>query len=527
MTCLCRSALFRTCALFVVPLLLVFASRAAVSLRIGQNFTGSEFRRDSDALPYDGNGAPGPNDFVELINGRFSVYAKASGTRLQSMTDIAFWAQAGISLGGSLTVTDPRIIFDSNAQRWFASCIDVSANGVHQSKNHFLLAVSASADPTGAWHGFAFTADPVNGDFADFPTLGLDQSAVYLAGDLYTPLTGLHIGSTLVAMPKSDLLTAVPSVDRRISFGTLAFNAHGQVLQPAMVTGTASSGESVLAVGDLGVTGRTSTRIGFTTLAGSSATNFSLITVPLYSLPTRLAQPDGSTNLDAGDTRFSASVRRVGDTLYAVHAVANGARNALRWYRFDAPQTTLIDSGTIADPNLDLAYPSIAANDSGTVVVACNGSSFSSFVSCYAAAGETVGGTLTFGNLLLLKAGLASYQPSGGTGLSRWGDYSTTMADPSDPTRFWTIQGYPLDRSTWATQITELLTNVRLSVSLDGGNVVISWPASAVNAHLQFSPTLPPTGQWEPVTQTPTIVGGESIVTLPVSGAEGYFQLVQ
>src|SRR5207237_1033719 len=152
-------------------------------------------------------------------------------------------------------------------------------------------------------------------------------------------------------------------------------------------------------------------------------------------------------------------------------------RSAARWYKIDAVQHSVIETGTIADANLDLFYPSIAANDDGTVIIACNGSSAVTFISCYAVAGELSGGGLTFGDLTYLKAGLASYQMPDTAGISRWGDYSATMVDPSDPNRFWTIQAYPASATKWATQVTELITGApAVSVTVTGTEIEIKWP---------------------------------------------------
>jgi hypothetical protein len=49
-----------------------------------------------------------------------------------------------------------------------------------------------------------------------------------------------------------------------------------------------------------------------------------------------------------------------------------------------------------------------------------------------------------------LKAGIDNY--FGG----RWGDYSATVLDPTDPLSFWTFQEWALGEETWATQITQL-----------------------------------------------------------------------
>ena len=192
-------------------------------------------------------------------------------------------------------------------------------------------------------------------------------------------------------------------------------------------------------------------------------------------MPPTPIQPDENTTLDSGDTRFSAKVYQVGGFLYAVHCCEIEDRAALRWYKINAASHEVLQSGAIADTNLDLFYPSIAANASGTVVIGFNGCSTNTYVSSYAVVGETASGVTTFGAPLLLKSGMASYNRGGSGNLSRWGDYSSTCVDPADPNRFWTLQMYPVYSGVWATQITELLTGMpTLTIAPAGANVVLS-----------------------------------------------------
>src|SRR6266852_1594068 len=97
-------------------------------------------------------------------------------------------------------------------------------------------------------------------------------------------------------------------------------------------------------------------------------------------------------------------------------------------YRINSTNYTLIESGTIADTNIDLFYPSIAANTNGTVVICCNGCSLNTYVSAYAFVGATVAGRTTFHNWMLLKSGLYSDQNAPSRD-NRWG----TTARPRRP----------------------------------------------------------------------------------------------
>ena len=96
----------------------------------------------------------------------------------------------------------------------------------------------------------------------------------------------------------------------------------------------------------------------------------------------------------------------------------------------------MLDSGIISQPGRDLYYGSIAVNPLGEVVVGFTELGADEFASAYAAAGLLSGNSLTFGSPILLKAGVAPYVAFS----QRWGDYSATTYDPTNPSHFWTIQ---------------------------------------------------------------------------------------
>ena len=77
-------------------------------------------------------------------------------------------------------------------------------------------------------------------------------------------------------------------------------------------------------------------------------------------------------SLSADDARLTARVYGVGGVLYAAHSTQLGSRVAIQWYRVRAADNVLLESGVVTDPNLDMFYPSIAANAYGVVVIAFN-----------------------------------------------------------------------------------------------------------------------------------------------------------
>jgi hypothetical protein len=538
---------------------------AAVMVSIGQNFTGSTLNYNNyNGIPPDPNGAVGPRHFVEFINGNFTLYNKTNSNSVR-VSDAKFWANAGVMLASSDVLSDPRVVYDPTVQRWFASEIDFDGNAAASGgdptleANDFLIAVSATSDPTsspGSWHGFLFLADPDTGYFADFPTLGVDGTAVYLSGDMYHGETN-EVGASLISIPKSDLIAASPTIANRTSFGILELAEHGQILQPNNCFDGSVTGK-ILAASDIGNDSEPHSNIVCSTVlngGGPDATLSPATFIPTMSwivpdspyLPApsfHPIQPDGSDTLQANEARFSAKVPAVGGVLYAVHNTYLNNRVAIRWYRVRGADNALLESGTIADPDLDLFFPSIAVNLYGVVVVCFNacGPGSGNYISCYAVAGQTINGVTTFGNRLLLQAGVTNYHDLneivgdlfGETTTSRWGDYSATSVDPVDPNRFWTIQMYPsgtdpnsLDSGVWSTQITELITSLQplLSIQPAGTNVTISWPNIA-GYHLQFATNLPSIS-WSNVVQSALTNGSDVSVLLPISAGKQFFRLIK
>jgi hypothetical protein len=509
--------------------------RAQVQIQIGKNFTGATLGVDSELIPPDGDGAIGPAHFVELVNGRFSVYDKSTGQQVQTKTDLSFWAAAGVTVPAGWLTTDPRVVYDPSVQRWFASQVDEDPTLAINTDN-FLLAVSVTADPTGAWKGVAIPTDPGGNNFGDFPTLGLDGQGVYLSADLFDVNGSPLDSTTLVSIPKAGLLASAPTTNGYTGFGVLTYSTRGAILQPVNCVDGSGNG-TILAPGGLGlddagnfITNDTLIAFNVQNAAGpgkATLNNSTIISVADYTAPFNPSQPLPNPGLDDGDSRFSARIVQVQGVCYAIHSTDVDNRAALRWYRIDATNHTLLEVGIISDPQLDLYYGSIAANANGTVVIACNGSSANTFISSYATAGLTVNGVTTFGDLVLLKSGLAVYSDGNTSGASAWGDYSTTSVDPSDPTRFWTIQLYPSSSSAWSTQITELVTSIpapSLSITQSNNQVVLTWSASAVGFNLENTASLS-VPSWAPVSPPPTIVGGQAVVQVPATTDATFFRL--
>jgi hypothetical protein len=440
----------------VAMVTLVPGSRAvAASLTIGQNFTGLTIR-ESRAIPADSFGAVGLNHIIQVANGGFSIYDKLGNVLSRSSLD-QFFASSGLPTINAANNFDARVIYDPTSQRWFASAADrTDANGIGQTfplGNRVVLAVSKSADPTQGWTGFALpSSDPANPQFADAPTLGVDADGVHIGVKLFDSQLA-NVESTLISIPKVDLIGNNPTIA----------NGQGLVGVPRI-----NYGALVMPVTDFynPADGKVDFLSQFTNdqLIRSSLTNNGELSDPTnvkvnqFARPLPGLQPNGTRTLETGDNSLSGSVIRVGNSIWAINTSANKTnnRNVLRWYEIDATTNKIRQQGEIGDANHDYFYPSLAVNQQGNVVIGFNRSGANEFISSYAIAGSTKNGKTTFGNPQLLKAGEANYFRDFGQGRNRWGDYSSTVIDPSDPLSFWTFQQVASKNNEWFTQITQV-----------------------------------------------------------------------
>jgi hypothetical protein len=337
--------------------------------------------------------------------------------------------------------------------------------GEPQGANDILLAVSNTSDPTQGWQGFAIPSDPTMQTWADFPMLGVNQDGVFIAANMFFVGTAPTFSSEeIIAIPKSDLLQTVPRAANTTVFANVSFNDTGATPQPA-VAYQSSGSEPLVSAG--------STRLHITSIdppIANPTLNFAdrlIAIIPEPNAPPA-TQKDTSVKLDPGDNRFSSSVILENDRLFAVQGIQQNGLAALRWFEIGDPlnSPTILASGVINPPDLNVYDGSIAVNPQGDVVIGFTGSGLNDYPSAFAVFGALNGDTLTLGDPKLLKAGDGPYlgteaDQMAGSILVRWGDYSATTVDPNDPSHFWTTQEWaaadPSLGTVRATQISELV----------------------------------------------------------------------
>ena len=450
----------------------------AQTLEIGLSFDGSSILDsepqfgDTLAIIPDTTGAVGPDHIVEIVNGRYAVYRKSDGALLESSGTDRFWSDAGAHQFFSGDVhnpgefgNDPRVLYDAPSERWFAAGIVSVLPGYPVcctvAPNEVFVAVSKTSDPTQGWAGFAFDSGPDGWD--DLPRLGIDADGVYIATARFTTGDLFHVsprGVDVIAIPKVDLLAPTPSVATATRLARAVTAPFKLSAQPVVNLDGGGPPETLIA-GE----GTNFGAIELSTVSGPIAApsygDARLIFVDPMPAPHDADQPGTVPDIRASGISNPASVVQRNGALWMVQsALGEGGHDAVRWFQIDVATDAVLQAGVIEDPDLDLIYPSIAVNEFDEVVIGMTGSSEMTFASAYAVAGYTTDGATTFGDLVLLAAGVGSFDvhfpdvaPDAPV---YWGQLSATVVDPSDLHSFWTFQEYTIGTDLWGTRIVQL-----------------------------------------------------------------------
>ena len=420
---------------------------------VGNGFSGPSGTFTPAAAPPDSDGDVGPNHYISIVNSDFAVFNK-SGTAVYGPvpTNTLF---SGFGGGcQSNNDGDAVAVYDPIADRWVITQFSVSTTPYLQ-----CVAVSQTADPTGAYYRYSFQYT----DFPDYPKLSVWPDAYYATFNMFGGGGSTFSGGQVCAYDRAKMLAGQPATQQCFSVGAsygglLAADLDGSRLPPA------GAANPVVSLG-------TSTNdlafwkfhVDWTTPANTTLTGPTTITVATYAQAcagaTCIPQTGTTEQLDSlGDRLMQRSAyRNFGDHQAFVvnHSVTAGSSVGVRWYeiRLDASgNPTLFQQGTYAPDASYRWLGSIAMDQSGNIALGFSVSS-SSLHPGIRYTGRLAGdaaGTMAQGEGTIFTGG-----GSQGTTLSRWGDYSSMTVDPSDDCTFWYTNEYiPADGTfNWSTRV--------------------------------------------------------------------------
>jgi hypothetical protein len=488
----------------------------------------------SSVTPPDSMGGVGPTQILVCTNNRIRVFDKAGALGGLNMSTDTFFAPV---LNGAL-MTDPRVRYDRNTQRWFITAI--SDDPVN---NRIMVAVSSGPTITSAasftfffvQHNLVAPAGD-NNTFWDYPTLGLDVNALYIGGNMFTG-GGNFSGTSVVVIRKSSILGGGPI--QATAFRNLSGPGGGMITPQGVDNDDPTATEGYFVGVDAVVFSKlVLRRISNPGSASPTISGDLDLLVPTTSYPLGLSGPNPgvealqSNALDDGDDRLHmGQIRKVGGVpfLYTCHnigvlstGVANNFpdRDAIRWYKIGTLSTTpsLTDSGTFFDNQVtgqSYWMPSMNVSGQGHMVIGCN------FAKPTVTTGQFVGAMIAgqmFGDApgttqppTLIDQSTFGYRPTAGGPnpqiFERWGDYSYTAVDPADDMTMWTFQEFAVNATTWGVRVIQIRAPQPCTPSSATPNTVAAGQAS-VNVTITATPPVQYEGWFEPGPSFPNHISG-------------------
>ncbi len=409
-------------------------------------------------FPPDTMGAVGTTQYVELINGSFSVYNKSTGAlAAPRVTDSTFWNAAG----GTATGGDPRVLFDKVTQRWIAIGFNSTNNGLQ-------IATSATSDALGTWKAAQFAAFTDTGRFniiTDYGTLALSGNSVIVGTNNFSAATDGGTrnfrGTTLNVLSRADVFKATgPDVSGALQFITPFSSGtdNGFVIQGVNRDGGSSTATVVAA--SLFNSDNVTYSITNAGYSNATLTTSTYLNGTPFDSPKAARQPTTGTSariIDGGDERIGSNTWEYNGRVYFANTIiASGTdHDVIRLTVFDKATNTILsetDIGGGPSDHFDYYYGSLGINASGQIVVGYNRSGDSTTgtagrISIFARSFNTnANGTLTAtSGEILIKQSLVDNYHNGSSellapvGRQRFGDYAAVNVDPTNAQKFWVI----------------------------------------------------------------------------------------
>lgn len=371
--------------------------------------------------------------------------------------------------------SDPRVYFDANVGRWFATMLAYSftEDGTAIAESHLDVAASDSSDPTDSWHVYRVDASsPTHGGcpcLGDYPILGVDGTNVYVSTQEFTGDLQSYNGAQLYILPVSELVAGRSSV-HLATFENL--QADGSLAFRVQFANEPRSAPAELAMSTIDWTGDGDNRVVVWAVTHRKA----LARGRMPALSSRVISTEGyfpapptqtpPGYCDACDAPTSGLVDSGPDAMYEtqflhgklVGALATGVnvagdsapRAGIGWLVV-APRvrhgqvtggTRVQRQGYLASNGLGLLYPHVNMTANGSMAMAMGLGGPGTYLSAATSVAPRGG---RFGPIRMIAPGVTTDNGFTGTedfgGVGRWGDYSNGQVIPGT-NRVWLATQY-------------------------------------------------------------------------------------
>lgn len=397
---------------------------------------------NNQGTPSDNSIAMGKNGLMlAAVNSAYRVYNSSGGTG----GTVKYYANIFSGVSPTNNICDPLVLYDPVADRFiiFGQTCDGSPTN-----SRLLMAFSASNDPAGAYHFYAFPTNLntiVSGYtkgnvWFDYPKMAVSQSDVFVSGNMFNS-SDQFIESALFQINKSQCYngTAQASINALVWY---AFPSNPFTLVPVNHGRNANYGDKmyVMASKNGGIT--QSYSIALYEVTGNATSNPTMkdnyISVPGYSPPADAIQKGSTVDLNTGDARGMSAIWINNVIHFVFHSNGPGNFSAINYNRVykDGGNNWVGDNKLISIPNVECSFPSIASmgwtDQDQSVLINFNYSSAVDYPGMKCIFIDNNWGVSLPIELTTGTSYVSYLNENGPSGLrTRWGDYSGISRDPS------------------------------------------------------------------------------------------------
>ena len=491
---------------------------ALVTTFAGPDFDDNPIVNGEGRIPPDPKGAVGQNHAVATVNEILEVRQKDGTLDGQIALDDFL---EDLSYTPLAFTFDPKVTYDSFEDRFVVLVLGVSdqdLDGTPTDESSIFIAVSDDGDPNGTWCSTEIVSKiDIGGSvftWADYPGLVVDEEAVYVTASLFEFYPSLAFGGIRLWAIDKGMIGGLYDCD---AADVHLFNPYGGTaldqqasLQPAAVAGIAPAGTGTFLIGYSGTTldtGADGTKSEFQQVIRvddplGSAT-FTKDFVDLGNIEDLSGAPElpnasqsgSAVSIETNDRSTLAGFWR-GNSLYTAQSInptgtvfaGNNGQATAYWVEIDTTDLNnlaLADHGVIGGEDIATGthtfFPSISSVIGGYVAIGFAASGPSIHPGAYFTWRSSEDNAGSNRGSIVLHVGEDVYVRTrqGDDDPNRWGDWSDTILDPSEPGCFWLFNQYAMTQGS--------ATNTGNGGAAESGRWATEWGQFCINTGPVFS----------------------------------------
>lgn len=393
-------------------------------------------RATAGGFPPDSDGAVGTLHYVEVVNFRLRVYNKANNAVLNDVGLATFFNDAD-------TMFDPRCVYDQTYKRYVCMATRRADSGTDPNR-YIKVAVSnnAQGNANGSWIIFRLNFAGSDGEWCDYPQLGIGQDEVLFTCNNFDDSPGGFVRTMVFAMSKARFYNGWG-----VSFPIFS-PANTFSIAPPVVTGTPQQQNNNLYFLTTDQANAQIDLYRMTNGAHPGQTTFvqqADIAVPAFSQPFDAFNcggggPTGApATVDALEGRFQQNSWQNdnSNSIWNVHSEAIGGWITPVYFQINFATNSVTRRGVIdtSDAGSDEFNAAIAVNGADQMFAVWTRTSTTSNPCLAVQRGGcevTADCDANIGDTSIFHAnGAGPVNNIDSAGRNRWGDYSTVEPDPS------------------------------------------------------------------------------------------------